>query len=339
MCVLSLFALPLSAAAREQAPSAADFDNATIDDPALGKIGWHLDRVNADAAGPLIVWLPGSGAFPFFQSFSDGSRGFGVPPALLAYRDRAHFLLVDKPGVPFDAMIGFDEERGRPLELDNPSYRAGMTRDNLVARAAMAVAAARERLGARVTQLVVIGGSEGAQYTFALARLAKADRAVAWGGLALPQYFDFVIEERLRAERGEITRQEAQANVEAIHQAMGAIAKDPLDLDKRFMGESYRRWSGFGGYSAVADMLLLDVPLLLVQGGNDRQAPILNTDFAQIAFLAAGKANLDYWVYPDADHGMRVPDPEARGGKRSIAAEIWARVWQWIEADPSVPAP
>jgi hypothetical protein len=329
--VLAVLASP---AAALEAATPAQFDSHVVHDPALGEIGWHIDNVNAGSKGPLVVWLPGSGAFPHFQRFSDGSQGTSFPRDLFAFRDRAHFLLVDKPGVPLSAEMRLDPAKGRPLPLDGPTYRAGLARDTLIARTVLAVAAARRTLGDRVDQVVIMGGSEGAQYVFAVAGLVHADKAVGWGGLALPQYQDFIIEQRLRAERGEITRAEAQAAIEEIFAAIRAIHADPLGLEQVFMGETNRRWSGFGPHAVVDDMLALQIPLLLVQGGDDDKAPIINTDVAMVAFLSRGRSNLDYWVYPEADHGMRVADPANPGKRVSIAPEIWTRVWAWVTTQP-----
>ncbi len=326
--LLFLLATP---AAGQTLPTAADFEHRVVNDALHGEIGWHIDKVNADRVGQLVVWLPGSGALPFFQNFADGSIGFAFPPELLAYRDDAHFLLIDKPGVPFSAQLRFDEQLQRPVELDNPVYRAGLTKDNLVARAAIAIRSAREALGNRATELVIIGGSEGGQYAFALARAVQADRVVAWGGIALPQYYDLVIEARLRAERGEITRIEAQNQVERAYASIRAIEQNPLDTSERFYGEAYRRWSSFGPYTAIDDMLSLDVPLLLIQGGADNNAPILNSDYAMIAFLSRGKTNLDYWVYPNLNHSFQdvTVDPSLPNAGKS--EEVWSRVWRWIK--------
>lgn len=334
MRIVLTIALLLAAGpvAAQNAISSSQFDSFVASDPAFGDIGWHIDKVNAEEKGPLIVWLPGSGAYPHFQNFSDGSRGTSFPSELLAYRDRAHFMLIDKPGIPFAADMQFDEKTGRPISLDNPTYRAGLARETLIARTVIAISAAREALGDKIDRVVVIGGSEGAQYVFAVAGLAHADKAVGWGGLALPQYYDFILDQRLRAERGEISRAEAQAAVEDIFADIAAIQADPLSLERRFIGETNRRWSGFGPHAAVDDMLALDIPLLLVQGGDDPKAPIINTDFAMMTFLSRGRTNLDYWVYPDADHGFRSPDPDNPGRKISIAGTIWSRVWNWVMA-------
>lgn len=161
-----LLASPVMA---QDAVTSAQFDSHVARDAAFGDVAWHVDNVNAGAKGPLIVWLPGSGAYPHFQNFSDGGRGTSFPRELLAFHDRAHFMLIDKPGLPFVAEMQFDETNGRLIQLDSPAYRAGMSRDNLISRTVIAIAAAREALGDKVDRVVVIGGSEGAQYVFAVA--------------------------------------------------------------------------------------------------------------------------------------------------------------------------
>lgn len=328
---LTLFFCLLGAPAAAQSnPSPSDFRGHLAEDPLHGDIAWYLDNVNVETAGPLIVWLPGSGAIPYFQTYTDGSIGFAFSPELLTYRSDAHFLLVEKPGVPLSGELEFDEVRQRPIEMDSGVYRAGLTKENLVARAAIAIKAARSMLGDQATELVIIGGSEGGQYAFALAREVQADRVIAWGGIALPQYYDLILDFRLRAERGEITRAEAQTEIERIYATIREIEKNPFDTTERFYGEAYRRWSSFGSYSAIDDMLALEIPLLLIQGGADNNAPILNSDYAMIAFLSNGRSNLDYWVYPDLDHFFRdvTVDPALPQADRS--KEVWDRAWRWM---------
>lgn len=327
---LACLAAALPAAATAIGPT--DFRHFSADDPNLGRVTWHLDLREEDAQGPLIVWLAGSGAMPLFQTYEDGSRGYAVPTELLAYADRAHILLIDKPGMPFTARVAFDEAAGRPVEMDGPDYRRRYTQEWLVGSAALATTAAIRRLGARATRVVLIGGSEGAQFVFALANRVPATHAVAIAGIALPQYYDVVIEARLAAERGEITREEAQRRIEALYVQMRQIRSDP-NGETDWQGAPYRRWAGFGPYSAVDDMLRLHIPLLMVQGGADASAPILNTDYAQIAFLNAGRTNLSYWVYPNADHSLTEPSPTDPTRRVSRRAEVYDRIWRWLNDD------
>lgn len=322
----ALILLLSSQAVAAPPPLPSDFHSFDVRGRA-GAISYHLDKIAQEKPGPLIIWLPGSGAMPFFQTFDDGSKGYMFPLALLARAPEAHFLLVDKPGVPFTARIAFNEEEGRPKELDNAAYRAGLTKENLVERASEAIRDAKRRLGARATSLIITGGSEGAQYAFAVANEVGADQVIVWGGNALPQYFDFIIEQRNAAETGKISREQAQKNVEDILLSVQRIRAAPNDVHGRFMGEAYKRWSGFGPYAPVEDMLHFRKPILFMQGGADSNAPILNSDFAALAFAMEGRTNLTYKVYPNLDHHFRTPDGTSQ------ADQIWDAAWQWMSTN------
>lgn len=330
LMIALLCALALAAQEPTLLPAANDFAGYETATENGERVTWHLDRHAADKAGPVILFLTGSGPAPLFQSYEDGSVGFGVPPELLAYMDRAHVLLVDKPGVPFAAEVDWDEEKGRPVFEAGPGY-AAMTRQQLVRRNAAAARAALEVLGEQADGVVVIGSSEGGQYVFELARaLPETTHAVAVGGLALPQWYDMVIEARLAAERAEISRREAQARVEALYQTMRDVAARP-GSGSVWNGHDYRRWASFGPHAAVEDMLALDIPLLLIHGGADDNAPILNTDYAMIAFLNAGRTNLTYWVYPDYDHFLTEPDPDSPGERINRTQAVYDRLWEWVQ--------
>lgn len=325
-------------AASASLPGPDDFTSHALRGQGEERISWHLDRHQADEAGPLIVFLAGSGSAPLFQSYADGSTGFNVPPALLAYMDRAHILLVDKPGVPFTAEVDWDERRQRPVFEPGPEF-AAMTRQGLVRRNALAAREALDRLGDLVTHVILIGYSEGGQFVFELAReLPATTHAVAIGGNALPQWYDFVIEARLAAERGEISRPQAQERIETLYSAMRQVRSQP-EGGATLYGHDFRRWASFGPYAPIDDMLALDLPLLMIQGGADVNAPILNTDYGMIAFLNAGKSNLTYWVYPDYDHFLTEPDPDHPDRRIDRAQEVFERLWSWIyaEADPNDP--
>lgn len=330
--LLLMIALFLPSYAAAAIPGPRDFSSYNAKTPDGETITWHLDNRNVGEPGPVIVYLPGSGHFPLFQIFDDG-LGFGVPTALLQNVDRSHIVLFDKPGIPFEGHLKFDAEGDGPVFEAGPAYKNKLSRKWLVDAAVAAGEQALQQLGSRATQVVVLGVSEGGQYVFEVARrLPRTTHAVSMGANVLSQYFDFVIEARLAAERGEITREEAQRRVEALYGDMAAIAKNPDDNDKQWMGHSYRRWATFATHSPLEEMLALDIPLLLVYGGADSNSPILNADYAKIAFLNAGKSNLEYWVYPNADHFLREPDPVNPAKNISRSAEAIDRLWQWIEA-------
>ena len=319
-----------NSAAPPSLPTPEDFTHhaLVIDDGE--QVYWHLDRYEIEAPGPLILFLAGSGAAPLFQSYSDGGLGFGISIELLTFMDRAHIMVVDKPGVPFAAETAWDDEKGRPVFNPEPAF-AAMTRGQLVNRNAAALRAAMAQIGDRVTQVVLIGYSEGGQFVFELARnLPETTHAVAIAGNALPQWYDMVLEARLAAERGEIDRAEAQRRIDALYETITKIDADP-ESGESWYGHDYRRWASFGHYAPIDDMLALDIPLLMVQGGADENAPILNTDFAKIAFLGAGTTNLDYWVYPEFDHFLTESAPDDGGERVNHAQDVYDRIWAWIQ--------
>lgn len=45
---------------------------------------------------------------------------------------------------------------------------------------------------------------------------------------------------------------------------------------------------------------------------------------AMVAFLSRGRTNLEYWVYPEVDHGFRAPDPNDPGKTISIRRNLGA---------------
>lgn len=331
IAILLTVALEVFASNEPVVPVADDFTTHELIAEDGERTSWHLDRHNVKDKGPLILFLAGSGPAPLFQYYDDGSIGYGVSPELLAYMDRAHILLVDKPGVPFAAHTGWNEEAGRPTFEAGPEFRE-MTRDQLAQKNRASARAALAKLGERVTCVALIGYSEGGQYVFDLARaLPETTHAVAIAGNALPQWYDMVIEARLAAELGEIDRAEAQRRIEALYNTVKDVNARPQSGES-WNGHDYRRWASFGPYAPIDDMLALNFPLLMIQGGADENAPILNTDYAMIAFLSAGKTNLTYWVYPDYDHFLTEPDPDRPDRRINRAQQVYDRLWAWMDS-------
>lgn len=69
-------------------------------------------------------------------------------------------------------------------------------------------------------------------------------------------------------------------------------------------------------YDAIAVLEKLDVPLLWVLAGEDREAPIAETRDALLALKSRGKP-VDVYLFPDTDHGMfefeTLPDGSRKG--------------------------
>jgi pimeloyl-ACP methyl ester carboxylesterase len=60
------------------------------------------------------------------------------------------------------------------------------------------------------------------------------------------------------------------------------------------------------------ELSALAVPVVMLQGGKDRQVPVANVDYLRTQFAAAGKANLfDQLVFPDYNHFIPWDHPDA----------------------------
>lgn len=69
-------------------------------------------------------------------------------------------------------------------------------------------------------------------------------------------------------------------------------------------------------YDSIAVLERLDVPILWVLAGEDREAPVESTRRALTRLIAAGKP-IDLYLFPDTDHGM-VEFVENEDGSRTI---------------------
>ena len=60
------------------------------------------------------------------------------------------------------------------------------------------------------------------------------------------------------------------------------------------------------------ELSALAVPVVMLQGGKDRQVPVANVDYLRTQFAAAGKTNLlDQLVFPDYNHFIPWENPDA----------------------------
>lgn len=107
--------------------------------------------------------------------------------------------------------------------------------------------------------------------------------------------------EALEAVRGEVAGEPWPGKIQGEYS--GALLAMP-DADLRRIGRArFDNLELIWDYDAVAVLRKLDVPLLWVLAGEDREAPIENTRSALSKLKAAGKP-IDLYLFPDTDHGM-----------------------------------
>ena len=82
------------------------------------------------------------------------------------------------------------------------------------------------------------------------------------------------------------------------------IAADPRSIEKDWYGNPYRWWADIMDIAPIADLLKLNIPILVGIGEEDQSVPIESVHFLEAKFKKAGKDNLIVRVYPGADHRL-----------------------------------
>ncbi len=82
------------------------------------------------------------------------------------------------------------------------------------------------------------------------------------------------------------------------------IAADPHSIEKNWYGNPYRWWADIMDIDPIADLLKLNIPILVGIGEQDQSVPVESVHFLETKFKEAGKDNLIVHVYPGADHRL-----------------------------------
>jgi pimeloyl-ACP methyl ester carboxylesterase len=166
-----------------------------------------------------------------------------------------------------------------------------------------------------------MGFSEGAQVAASVAAInKKVTHVVCFGGNSLNHFYDFIIEARLKAQKGDISHDESQKIVDSLYNEYKQIYADPKSTTKGWYGETNLKWSSFCKTTPLESLLQLDIPILYIAGAKDNNQTIIDTDYAYLEFLRMGKTNFTYKVYPNCDHFFR--EEEIINGERKSVNRI-----------------
>ncbi|MEM6289589.1 MAG: acetylxylan esterase [Bacteroidota bacterium] len=267
---------------------------------------------------PLVVYLQGSGYGPVYSGPPDRlSHVLMLKPTDFP---GFHYAVVGKPDAPFWAA-----EAGSPTT----DYHEALTLGRRVADASAVIEALTSQPWVDGSRVVVVGHSEGAQVAPALAAAnGRVTHVAALAASGLSQAFDFVLNVRRRVRAGELSFEEGEARIAALHDQFRRIEAAPASADSLWRGHSYRRWSSFFE-PPLAAFLSLDVPVFVGIGVYDVASPVESADYLPVAFLLAGKENLTYRAWP-TDHRFQETLPDgARVDRRS---EVVGALSEWLNS-------
>jgi dienelactone hydrolase len=269
---------------------------------------------------PIVVSVLGSGAFSNFirrdDRILDGHR---TPREL--FGQRAHILIVEKPGVDF-----LEQHPNSGTAVDgSPEFRRQHTLERWAEAISAAVRAARTLPLADKSKCLLIGHSEGG---LTVARVAAENPFVTHvatlAGSGPTQLYDFLESARNGALYDSLPPDPA-AQVSRLLADVAAIYSDPDNPDKFFFGHPYPRWSSYLEASTTDELSKTHARIFIGRGTAEGAIAIQSFDVLY-ATLLSRKKDVTARLVVGADHAFQFRDQPKRDGWN----EIYEAVRDWF---------
>ena len=309
-------------------PEKLGFDAHSFDHETLGTINYYATKGKENK--PLLVYLDGSGAFPLFQQLEQGIAST-VVINYQQLQEKYKVILISKPGVPFLDKVG-RAPNGFPTYDAPKEYIKTLSLDWRVESTNKIINRILEQSKEKPSKVILLGFSEGAQVAPIVATKNKhVSHVLLFGGNGLNQLFDPIITARLKSQRGQISEQQAQKEIDSLFKQYKEIYKNPKATDKGWYGHTYKRWASFTKTSPVDELVKLNIPIYIANGSLDENS-VLSADYIALEFLKRGKTNLTYKTYPSYNHQFQELIFEGGQFKQAIPKlqQVMENAFQWL---------
>lgn len=293
----TLFFLIFTLALGAPAGSLAYMEPRTLERDDGFAIHYYLDRRGQTGAQGVLVLAQGSGC-------TSPVRNANIKNAAALAPDLA-VVMLEKAGV---------SPRHQPAEPDTcpESFHTAHTLSGWAADLERVITQLRKEPWFN-DELILFGGSEGgAMVTLAANRIPEADALV-------------VLSSGLGMSLAEVLKSVVPSEATGMLEQQFKAIRDNPDSGQVWSEHAFRWWAEVLDRDFITDLLALDIPILLLQGGRDRMVPVESGRQVETAFADAGRTNLTYREYPELDHGMT--DPEGASQLDEVIAEVGA----WLE--------
>jgi dienelactone hydrolase len=305
-----------------------DFKHFLIKSKALGTVKYHIYNKHLDKRMPTVIFLQGSMDLPLIGLNGNDSRFYTFNRELLQYADRYHIVLISKPGRNFCDTIQVDSS-GLKVSL-REIYNKSNTQHWRVAAASLVINRILKEDFVSKDKIAAIGYSEGGQVVPELAFKNKnITHLVSINGAGLNQFYDGVITERMKAYAGIVEKQKAQEKIDSLFVLYAKIYRNSTSINEFHDDESFQRWASYTQTDPLEYLKKINIPILVIASGNDDNSPILGLDYIKIEFLRLRKTNLDYEVYPNADHSFNETDKD--GQVVNKRKDVYEAIFQWLD--------
>ena len=293
---------------------------------------------------PLFLFRQGSQPTPFI--LSDSSKYYLLTPFYFKdYKSEYHFVIIQKPGVRLVATQQFINEYQRAMgqpsapeeKFMTEKYLANNYLERYVDQCDKVINYLVKQPFVDSKKIVFCGGSEGFQVGAEL--VANHNKAVThtilFSGKQGRRYEVMMQQFRERVERGEMTPEEGQEQIDKMYLIWEDICQNPTSTDKSF-GDTYRAWYSFS-QPVLPNLLKIGTPLYIAYGTADKEmAPSL--DNLPLEFIANGKKNLTLKSYYDHDHQFFKMKRDASGKviDKEYNGDAVAKEWmEWLRKTSS----
>ena len=197
-----------------------------------------------------------------------------------------------------------DTSTGNPLYKTPIKYKRLLSLDWRVSSAKLVLNEIKKKIKVDTKKIAVLGISEGFQVGAKLVSVNKnITHALLMVGNGLSQFYDFIIQNRINAQIGIISEEEAQKNIDSLQTIYKDICRNGNSTEKEWYGHTYLRWNSFCQNQPVDNILSVNIPVYIVASANDKNTTVLSTDYLYLQSVLKGKNNINYLVYP-YDHSF-----------------------------------
>ncbi len=264
-------------------------------------IHYHTySKKSIDSTENVILYLQGSKAKSLYQTMEEDGKtyiGTVIPLDFSLLPDNYLFVVISKKGLPF--LTKMDEEFPIP-----ESYFKNQTLSYRAFQADEVIKDLTKIHKNKFGKIIALGHSEGSDVVAKLGTInSKVTHFGYWSGGGNTQLIDFITFTRKKVDKGLISEEEAQREINSILEEFKKIMENPHATNKFWEGEtnSYNRWSSFSE-PPIDNLLQISNPIYVAIGTKDQAVALESAYLIPVEFIRHKKNNLTFKVYPNLDH-------------------------------------
>ncbi|MFI0431452.1 hypothetical protein [Mariniflexile sp. HMF6888] len=186
----------------------------------------------------MIIYLQGSTNFPLYWLNPNGRYSSSITLDVDSMSNDYHIILISKPNTPLADSITIAPS-GRKQYPMKEGYSEKYSLDWRANSADKVINDALKKLKIDTSRIIVWGHSEGSQVAPAVAiRNKKVTHVISMMGNSLNHLYDFILNERVSALKGERSNEEAQVNIDSLYVEFEKIYKDPKSTTKSIIANA-----------------------------------------------------------------------------------------------------